>query len=145
MILNRKPPKKFIMHKFSISQKTKRFWIVVSMLIVGIIGIFSSTALATIQEVNTNATRISGKDIVLQSLPLTVTNTATSSEDTWGRVIRVTGNNAAIVPPFNIESFFDIGVDDEGNFFINSPVDTKTSHSLMISPDGVVTINRPHL
>jgi hypothetical protein len=36
------------MHKFSIRQKTKRFWIVVSILIVGIIGIFSSTVLATV-------------------------------------------------------------------------------------------------
>jgi len=35
------------MHKFSIRQKTKRFWIVVSILIAGIIGIFPSTVLAT--------------------------------------------------------------------------------------------------
>jgi hypothetical protein len=145
MILNRKPPKKFIMHKFSISQKTKRFWIVVSILIVGIIGIFSSAAFARVQELGDNTTFISGKDIVGGDYPLVVSNTATSSENTWGRVIRVTGNNAAIVPPYNIHSFFDIGVDDQGNFFINSPTDTKTSHSLMISPDGVVTINRPQL
>jgi hypothetical protein len=131
------------MPKFSIRQKTKRFWIVVSILIVGIIGIFSSTVLA--QQSTTDTNLISGKDVVGVSLPLIVTNTATSSEDTWGRVIRVTGDNAAIVPPYNIKSFFDIGVDDQGNFFINSPVDTKTSHSLMISPDGVVTINRPQL
>jgi len=130
------------MHKFSIRQKTKRFWIVVSILIVGIIGIFSSTALATIQEVGTDQTFISGKDIVNQSLPLRVTNTAGSSENTWGRVIRITGNNAAIVYPSNRTSFFDIGVDNEGNFFINSPADTKTSHSLTISPSGVVKIPR---
>jgi hypothetical protein len=127
------------MHKFSIGQKTKRFWIVVSILIVGMIGVFSSAALAI------QTTPISGKDIVNTSFPLMVTNTATSSENTWGRVIRVTGNNAPIVPPYNITSFFDIGVDNQGNFFINSPVDTKTSHSLMISPTGVVTINRPQL
>jgi hypothetical protein len=134
------------MHKFSIRQKTKRFWIVVSILIVGIIGIFSSTALATIQQPSNDMTLITGKDIVSQSLPLTVTNTATSSENTWGRVIRITGNNAAILPPYTTRnSFFDIGVDDQGNFFINSQADTKTSHSLMISPDGVVTINRPQL
>ncbi len=133
------------MHKFSIRQKTKRFWIVVSMLIIGIIGIFSSTALATIQEVGSDQTYITGKDIVNKSLPLRVTNTAKSSEDTWGRVIRVTGNNAALGPPDNRPSFFDIGVDNQGNFFINSPVDTKTSHSLVISPNGVVTINRPQL
>jgi len=36
------------MHKFSIRQKTRRFWIVVSILIVGIIGIFSSTVLAQV-------------------------------------------------------------------------------------------------
>jgi hypothetical protein len=115
------------------------------MLIIGIIGIFSSTALATIQEVGSDQTYITGKDIVNKSLPLRVTNTAKSSEDTWGRVIRVTGNNAALGPPDNRPSFFDIGVDNQGNFFINSPVDTKTSHSLVISPNGVVTINRPQL
>jgi len=133
------------MHKFSIRQKTKRLLIVASILIVGIIGIFSSSVLATVNQVNPDYTTITGKDIVNTTYPLVVTNTATSSEDTWGRVIRVTGNNAPIVPPYNIKSFFDIGVDDEGNFFINSPVDTKTSHSLMISPNGVVTINRPQL
>jgi hypothetical protein len=36
------------MHKFSIRQKTKRLWIVVSLLIAGIIGIFPSTVLATV-------------------------------------------------------------------------------------------------
>jgi hypothetical protein len=145
MILNRKPPKKFIMHKFLISRKTKRFWIVVSILIVGIMGIFSSAALARVQEFGNHTTYITGRDIVDGDYPLVVVNTATSSENTWGRVIRVTGNNAVIVPPYNINSYFDIGVDDQGNFFINSPVDTKTSHSLMISRDGVVTINRPQL
>jgi len=133
------------MHKFSIRQQTKRFWVLVSILIVGIIGIFSSTALATVQEVNSEMTSIRGKDIVGGNLPLIVTNTATSSENTWGRVIRITGNNAPIVQPGNRNSYFDIGVDNEGNFFINSPVDTKTSHSLMISPSGVVKITRPQL
>jgi hypothetical protein len=133
------------MHKFSIRQKTKRFWIVASILIVAIIGIFSSTAFATVREVSSVETQITGKDIVSNSLPLIVTNTATSSENTWGRVIRITGNNAAIVSPYNRNSFFDIGVDNEGNFFINSPSDTKTSHSLMISPSGVVKITRPQL
>jgi hypothetical protein len=131
------------MHKVSIRQKTKRFWIVASILIVGIIGIFSSTALATVSQPTPDMTFITGKDIVDVSMPLTVTNTAGTVQNSWGRVIRVTGNNAPIVPPYNVKSFFDIGVDDQGNFFINSPVDTKTSHSLMISPNGVVTINRP--
>jgi hypothetical protein len=36
------------MHKFSIRQKTKRLWIVVSILIAGIIVIFPSTVLATV-------------------------------------------------------------------------------------------------
>lgn len=36
------------MHKFSIRQKPKRLWIVVSILIAGIIGIFPSTVLATV-------------------------------------------------------------------------------------------------
>jgi hypothetical protein len=113
------------------------------MLIVGILGIVFSTVPTPVQAYNaynTDMTYITGRDIVGASLPLAVTNAATSSENTWGRVIRVTGNNAAIVPPYNINSFFDIGVDDAGNFFINSPTDTKTSHSLMISPDGHVTL-----
>jgi hypothetical protein len=36
------------MHKFSSRQKTKRLWIVVSILIAGIIGIFPSTVFATV-------------------------------------------------------------------------------------------------
>lgn len=36
------------MHKFSIRQKPKRLWIIVSILIAGIIGIFPSTVLATV-------------------------------------------------------------------------------------------------
>ena len=140
MILNRKIFKKIIMHKFSIRQKTKRFWIVVSLLVVGIIGILFTTGIAPVQAYYNDMTYISGKDIPGSSLPLAVTNLATSSENTWGRVIRVTGHNAAIVPPYNINSFFDIGIDDAGNLFINSPTDTKTSHSLMISPSGHVTL-----
>jgi len=134
-----------MMHKFSIGQKTKRFWIVVSILIVGIIGVFSSTVIA--QPFTTDTNFISGKDIPHVSFPLFVTNNATSSENTWGRVVRISsGNNSPIVPPYrDSRYFFDIGIDDQGNFFINSPVDTKTSHSVMISPDGVVTVNRPQL
>lgn len=133
------------MHKFSVKQKARWFSVVASILIIGIIGIFSSTAFATVQERSNDDTLITGKDIVGESLPLTVVNTATASEDTWGRIIRITGQNAPIIPIDSINSYFDIGVDDEGNLFINSPVDTKTSHSLMISPTGVVTINRPQL
>jgi len=134
------------MHKFSIRQKTKRFWIIASILIVGMIGIFSSTALATIYQPTPDTTYITGKDIGNVSFPLIVTNNAGVIENSFGRVLRVTGTNAPIVQPYNIPSFFDFGVDDRGNFFINSPADrTKTSHSLMISPDGVVTINRPQL
>lgn len=132
------------MHKFSIRQKTKRFWIIASILIVGIIGIFSSTALATIYQPTPDTTYITGKDIGNVSFPLIVTNNAGVIENSWGRVLRVTGTNAPIIPPYNVHSFFDIGVDDEGNFFINSPADTtKTSHSLMITRDGVVKINTP--
>ena len=134
------------MHKFSIRQKTKRFWVVASILIVGIIGIFSSTALATLPQPAPDTTYITGKDIGSVSFPLIVTNAAGSLPNSWGRVIRVTGNNAPIIQPYNIPSFFDIGVDDQGNFFINSPADTtKTSHALTISPTGVVTINNPQL
>ncbi len=104
----------------------------------GIIGIFSSTVIA--QPFTTDTTIISGKDVGYTSFPLIVTNTQPPSNNTWGRVIRVTGTNAPIVQPYNINSFFDIGVDDAGNFFINSPTDTKTSHSLVISRTGHVTI-----
>lgn len=131
------------MNKFSIRQKTQRFWIVISILIIGIIGIFSSSALAQFQQVNRDGGNlIAGKDIASVGLPLSVINTATASENTWGRVIRISGNNAALVQPTNRPSYFDLGVDNQGNFFINSPIDTKTSHSLMISPKGVVTIPR---
>jgi hypothetical protein len=137
------------MHKFSIRQKTKRFWIVASILIVGIIGIigiFSSTALATIYQPTPDSTYITGKDIGNASFPLIVTNNAGVIENSWGRVLRVTGNNAPIIQPYNVHSFFDLGVDDQGNFFINSPADTtKTSHALTISPTGVVTINNLEL
>jgi hypothetical protein len=143
MVLNRKPPKNLpsTMYKFSIRQKTKRFWIVVSILIVGIIGVFSSTALATIQP-GTDMNSITGKDIPGSSLPLIINNTATSAQNTWGRIIRITGSNTVNVPPHNGNSFFDLGIDDQGNFFINTPNDTKTAHSFMISPTGVVTINK---
>lgn len=144
MVSNIKTSKKFIMHKFLVRQKTKRFWIVVSILIVGIIGIFSSTALATVSQPTADTTYITGKDIVNGSLPLIVTNAAGPLPNSWGRVVRVTGNNAPIIPPYNLPSFFDIGVDDQGNFFINSPANkTKTSHALTISPTGIVTIHTP--
>jgi hypothetical protein len=120
-----------------IKQTTKRFWIVISILMIGIMGIFPSSALAVVNDPPNGSTSITGKDLVGGGFPLTVSNTATSSENTWGRVIRITGKN----PDTN--SYFDLGIDDKGNFFINSPIDTKTSHSLLISPKGIVTVNPP--
>jgi hypothetical protein len=112
-------------------QKTKRIWIVAAILAITVIALFSSRAFATILQPSSNFTIIQGKDILGVSLPLSVQGTATSTENTWGRLIRLSGANAP-------GKFFDIGIDDQGNFFINTPQDTKTSHSLVISPTGVV-------
>ncbi|MBD2501258.1 hypothetical protein [Anabaena azotica] len=130
------------MNKFLAKQTTKLIGIVLALLTIVSVGIFCPSALATINTTNPNSTIVTGKDIVGSTQPLIVSGTATSQENTWGRLIRITGANSRNVAPFNGPSFFDIGIDDEGNFFINAPVDTKTSHSLIISPDGFVTIPR---
>ncbi|WP_169154281.1 hypothetical protein [Brasilonema bromeliae] len=92
---------------------------------------FAPPAFASINSSNPDSTVITGKDdIVNASLPLFIYQTAKSSDNTWGRVVRLSG----------FGNFFDIGIDEQGNFFINSPEDTKTSHALKISPTGVVTI-----
>lgn len=98
---------------------------------------FATRAFAVIVQTNPNSTIIQGKDIVGSSLPLIVEQKAQfSTENTWGRVIRLVGSTGPQAP------FFDLGIDEQGNFFINTPQDTKTSHSLTISPSGVVTIPR---
>jgi|GEM_PF-3806870 len=95
---------------------------------------FANPAFALVKD-SPDQTTIVGKDIVGVSLPLYVQNIAQAPENTWGRILRL---NA---PQFN-QVFFDLGIDEKGNFFINSPKDTKTSHSLVITPDGHVTFSK---
>jgi hypothetical protein len=64
-------------------------------------------------------------------MPMTLTGSKPSTGQTWGRLLRLTGMNG---------TFFDLGIDASGNFFINTPSSTATSHALTISPSGVVTI-----
>lgn len=91
---------------------------------------FAPPAFASVNSSNPDSTVITGKDIVDASLPLIVEQTAKSPENTFGRLVRLSGTGG----------FFDIGIDEQGNFFINTPEDTKTSHALTISSKGVVTI-----
>ncbi|MGI8502319.1 MAG: hypothetical protein ACR2LR_14455 [Hassallia sp.] len=91
---------------------------------------FAPPAFASINSTNPDSVIITGKDIVGGSLPLIVEQTAKSPENTNGRLVRLSGSGV----------FFDIGIDEQGNFFINTPQDTKTSHTLTISQKGVLTI-----
>jgi hypothetical protein len=74
---------------------------------------------------------IKGQDVVGGSLPMQVVGQKPTTGQTWGRLLRLTGING---------TFFDIGVDDSGNLFVNTPSSTQTAHALTISPSGVVTI-----
>lgn len=79
---------------------------------------------------------VTGKDIVGGSLPLRVQSLTTPQEfdegSTWGRVVRLEQKT-------NL-TFFDLGIDEDGNFFINTPQSSASSHALTIAPDGTVTI-----
>jgi len=37
-------------------------------------------------------------------------------------------------------NFFDIGIDQNGNLFLNGPSSTATNHILSVSPTGAITI-----
>ncbi|NES18169.1 MAG: hypothetical protein F6K41_04385 [Symploca sp. SIO3E6] len=86
-----------------------------------------------------DALRVIGKDTVNASLPLRVIGSTTPEEfkdgTTWGRIIRLGQND-----PGNTV-FFDLGIDENGTFFINTPQDTETSHSFTITKDGEVSFS----
>lgn len=112
----------------------KRIALLLFSMVVAVILIASST-LATTTETE-NMFEVVGKDIVGVSIPLRVLGDNTIQEfdagTTWGRVIRI--------EQINNRRFFDLGIDKDGNFFINTPSDSATRHSLTISPSGEVTI-----
>ncbi|MDJ0735284.1 MAG: hypothetical protein QNJ47_14715 [Nostocaceae cyanobacterium] len=95
----------------------------------------ASPALTEVIE-QTNMTIINGKDVVGDTLPLIVNGSTTPEEfqasTTWGRVIRIRQNGNS--------DFFDLGIDKDGNFFINTPSSNATNHALTIARDGTVTI-----
>jgi hypothetical protein len=99
-----------------------------------------SGTLQAVQDQNNNASalsiasnmvQINGQDVVGGALPLIVQGVAVNDGDTWGRLIRLASPSGA---------FFDIGIDQNGNLFFNTPNSTQTAHALTISPTGVVTI-----
>ncbi|MCC5660890.1 hypothetical protein LC608_28745 [Nostoc sp. XA010] len=104
--------------------------ITATVLLIIAVTFFAPRAFALIQQTGPNSVTIQGKDIVGSTLPLIVEQKAQFPENTWGRVIRLVDSKG---------QFFDLGIDEQGNFFINTPKDTKTSHSLTISPSGLVT------
>jgi hypothetical protein len=94
------------MHKFSIRQKTKRFWIVVSILIVGIIGIFSSTVLATVgmspmaSNLN-NFTTFNQCDRYQPNTPVTASSTAETLVGFWNFKVSSVSTTYQIKIEFN--------------------------------------------
>jgi len=81
-----------------------------------------------------NQAIVIGQDIVGGALPLQIRGQAVGSgQQTWGRLIRLVG----IGGPNN---FFDIGIDQNGNLFLNGPSSTATNHILSVSPTGAITI-----
>jgi hypothetical protein len=83
----------------------------------------------------TNGATVRGQDVVGGMLPLTVAGQAPpTGQQTWGRLIRLAGIGTG--------QFYDIGVDQSGNLFLNGPNSTKTVHLITITPTGVVTIGK---
>lgn len=78
-----------------------------------------------------------GKDIVGVELPMFITSENTSEEfsngRTWGRLLRLRRGS-------NNQMFFDIGLDEAGNLYINTKNNSASTHVLTISPAGHVTI-----
>ena len=76
---------------------------------------------------------VRGMDIVDGSMPMKIIGQAVgSNQQSWGRLLRLQGTTAS--------QFFDIGIDTNGNLFLNGPNSTATTHLLTISPSGVITI-----
>jgi hypothetical protein len=73
-----------------------------------------------------------GKDVAGGSLPVIVQGSAVGSgQQTWYRLVRLIGVG---------NQFFDIGIDQGGNLFLNGPNSTATNHILTISQSGTITI-----
>lgn len=81
------------------------------------------------------ATKVDGLDTVGSSLPLSVSSGPTSEQfkngETWGRLIRLDST----------AGFYDLGIDEKGNLFINSSSSTASNHVLTISPKGEIFFN----
>jgi hypothetical protein len=98
-----------------------------------------SGTLQTVQDENGNNTAlalankgatVTGQDVPGLPLPLVVVGTAAGSGSNpgFGRVIRIKTEPGA--------NFFDIGIDQSGNFFINGPGSTS-QHALAIAQGGI--------
>jgi hypothetical protein len=82
--------------------------------------------------------QVLGQDVVGDSMPLWVQGSTSlgsyQAGTTWGRLIRVVdvGTSGA---------FYDIGIDQWGNLFINSPRSSESQHVLTLSTDGTLRVN----
>lgn len=77
---------------------------------------------------------VRAKDVVGGSLPVIVSSQNHAGEfaegTTFGRLIRLRRGDSNTV-------FFDIGIDRDGNLFVNSNlVDDANQHLLVLTPDG---------
>ena len=107
--------------------------------------ITSGTLVQTVADQNQNASALSlaeqevqvnGQDVIGGTLPLRFighTEGMQFGSNTWGRILRLENNGGS-------GRFYDLGIDEAGNFFINTPASTDSDHALVISPDGTVTI-----
>ena len=106
------------MHKFSIRQKTKRLWIVVSILIAGIIGIFPSTVLAKVgmSPVASNLNNFTlnstaGTLVGFWNFKVSSANTTYQIKIEFDNTNKLTGR---YVVPSNNDSLFKFDVYDSG-------------------------------
>jgi hypothetical protein len=106
------------MHKFSIRKKTKRLWIVVSILIAGIIGIFPSTVLATVgmSPVTSNLNNFTsnstaGNLVGFWNYKVSSANTTYQIKIEFDNTNKLTGR---YVIPSNNDSLFKFDVYDSG-------------------------------
>lgn len=82
----------------------------------------------------TNAAAIKGQDVVGSAMPLVIQGLPVGTgQQTWGRLLRLVGTGS--------NQFFDLGIDGNGNLFLNGPGSTATNHLVTISPTGVITIS----
>jgi hypothetical protein len=80
---------------------------------------------------------ITGADVVGGPMPLVLTGNTTAAQyqggTTWGRLIRLQDHGTS-------GRFFDIGIDQNGNLFVNSGSSTETKHILTLTPDGALLL-----